>query len=99
MELAVKEPNLKVELLKGFKKWKSENNYEEFVNLDSDEREGLKILRRTNQFVVSETDKSNKFSIDLLKNYKEGIEKFVENDKIIDEKEVNKVTKFINEAS
>ena len=52
-----------------------------------------------NEIVAYETDKSKKWSVNTPNNYKEDMKVHVQNDKIVTQKDINKITKQFNEAS
>ena len=99
-ELETKLGNLKIELMKGFNVFQDENPNCKNCNLDIEENDGLKKIVKSNnenKTVVFKTDKSKKFSVDLPNNYKHDMEIYVQNDKIVDKKFVNKITNKFND--
>ena len=56
-------------------------------------------MLESKEAVVFQTDKSKKFSIDQPENYKVDMEKYIKNNKIVDVKFVNKVTRLCNDVN
>ena len=61
--------------------------------------ESIKEKIVDNKIVVIPTDKTNKLSALKPKTYKDGMQEHVENDRIIDKKELNKVERILGEHS
>ena len=56
----------------------------------------FKEIIQKEELFCGETDKTGKFTLDTLKNMSEKMEKHIEEDKILSEKEVTKIENFIN---
>ena len=102
LELETKFKNLKIEFSKGYKYYNYEYKNQLYSNLTENERDGLKKVNnsvKSKESVVNQTDKSKKFTVDNPDSYKNDMKKYVENDKVIDSKHVNKVTKLFNDVT
>ena len=102
LQFETKSENLKMEIMKTVRKYINENENVKYSNLPVDEREGLEECEtfvNEGKAVIFETDKSKKFSINTQDNYVIDMKPYVENDKIVDRKFVNKITRMFIETS
>ena len=90
--------HLKNELMKEIEQYCKENkNKMNMCNLSKNEKKGLKSLKKKgSNIIVSQTDKSSKFSVDTRANYVEAMNVHIEQDEDITESEHLKAQREAN---
>ena len=98
----IKVLNLKNELMKEVEQYCEENkNKMNMRNLTKKEKKGLKSLKRKskNELIISQTDKSSKFSVDTKDNYMDAMQVHIQQDEDITENDHSKAQKEANAHS
>ena len=101
-EEEIKVLNLKNELMKEIEQYSKENrNKMNMRNLTKKEKDGLKSLKKKNKsnLIISQTDKSSKFSVDTRDNYMDAMQVHIEKDEDITESDHLKAQKEANAHS
>ena len=102
LEIETKLEFLKLAFMDTHRKYASENKNAKYSNLDTEQQDGLnQIVDSINdkKVIVSETDKSKRFSVNEPVAYVTDMNVHVKNDKVINQKHVNRVTKMFNDTS
>ena len=106
VEIEIKRDFLKVKLMDNYKKYIKENCHRNGAikkdNLNPDQRNGMRSLKErveNNEIVVTNTDKSNKFSVMNTKTYEMAMEEHVSKDKEISVSEANRIAGVLNKHS
>ena len=97
VEIAIQ--NLKGRLNKIMNEYVEEKEQTRWSNLDNMEKEGLRSLKeklRSKEEVIFQTDKSGRFSVDQVGNYKSACEKHTEGDVDVTEEDYNSLQQVIN---
>ena len=93
---------LKMKIMETTRKWLNENSNVKYSNLPDDLRQGLNELLTSienKESVVFETDKSKNFSVNTPVNYRNDMQVHIQNDQVISQMQVNKITKKFNKTS
>ena len=96
LEKEIEAQNLKESLLGATRAYKIQENMkrgemkESARNLSKSERRGIKSLKKRENIVISQTDKSGRFSIDTYESYTEKCNTHILGDEEIDQKEYEK---------
>ena len=101
-EEEIKVMNLKNDLMKEIEQYCKQNkNKMNMRNLTKEEKDGLKSLKKKsrNELIISQTDKSSKFSVDTKDNYIEAMQVHIEQDEDITESDHLKAQKEVNAHS
>ena len=91
--------NLKVGLNRVVRKYVENERSAKWRNLDHDEKEGLTSLRRkvrSQECIIFQTDKSGRFSLDTVENYKLVFETHVAEGVVISEEDYVRLQRLVN---
>ena len=91
-----------MKIMETTRKWLNENSNVKYSNLPDDLRQGLNELLTSienKESVVFETDKSKNFSVNTPVSYRNDMQVHIQNNQVISQMQVNKITKKFNKTS